>query len=78
MTLKCNIVDGLMPTEKIAHVEAADGQIEEISVSTKNLNNDTLIASEIARHQGRVLVELPRESAAGHWRIWVKESAVGA
>jgi hypothetical protein len=75
--LSCTIVDGLMPTEKIAQVEAADGEIEEVEVSTGNISDNKLQASVIGKDEGRVLVELPRESASGHWRIWVKESAVG-
>ena len=42
-----------------------------------------LVADEIGRHEGKILIELPRETASGRWRIWVKEStlkesAVGA
>ena len=70
-------MDGLMPAEKIARIESADGKLEEVSVSTQNISGDKLMASEIGRHEGRVLVELPRESASGRWRIWVKESAIG-
>ncbi len=73
-----SIEEGLMPAEKIVRVENADGDIEEVSVSTSNISGDRLIASEIGRLEGKVLVELPRESVSGRWRIWVKESAVGA
>jgi hypothetical protein len=77
--LNCKIEDGLMPAEKIVRVENADGSIEEISVSVKSISGGRLEASEIGRDADRgVLVELPRESASGRWRIWVKESAVGA
>jgi hypothetical protein len=76
--LNCNILDGLMPAEKIVRVEDADGDIQEVWVSASNISGGRLVASEIGRREGRVLVELPRESAAGRWRIWVKESAVGA
>jgi len=72
-----------MPTEKIALVESAEGQIEEITVSKENLIGDSLVADEIGRQEGKILVELPRETASGSWRIWVKDStlrpsAVGA
>lgn len=70
------IEDGLMPAEKIVSVENADGQIEEVSVSTSSISENRLLAFEIGRHEGRVLVELPRESASGRWRIWVSENAV--
>lgn len=76
--LSCKIEDGLMPAEKIVQVESADGGIEEVSVYAGNLSGNRLMASEIGRREGKVLVELPRESASGRWRIWVKESVVGA
>ena len=74
--LNCEIQDGLVPTERIVRVENADGEIEEVAVSARNIKDNRLIASEIGRHEGRVLVELPRESASGRWRIWVKDSLV--
>lgn len=76
--LNGTIEDGLIPTEKIVRVEDADGEIEEVPVSLRSIREGKLLASEIGRSQGRVLVELPRESASGRWRMWVKESAVGA
>lgn len=75
--LNCQIVDGLMPAEKIALIQSADGQTEAVPVSTENLIGGLLQASEIGRSKGKVLVELPRESASGRWRIWVKESTIG-
>ena len=74
--LNCDIVEGLMPKEKIARIEVADGTTEEVSVSTNDISDDKLLASEIGRRKGNVLVELPRESASGRWRIWVKKSAL--
>lgn len=74
--LICSFVDGIMPAEKIARVETADGQIEEIPVFTGSISGHKLLAAEIGRHEGKVLVELPRETASGRWRIWVNEAAV--
>jgi hypothetical protein len=77
--LSCKVFDGLMPAEKIVRVEDADGGIEEIPVSTRNIHEGSLTVSEIWRSpEGRVLIELPRESTSGRWRIWVKESSVVA
>ena len=74
-----SISDGLMPAEKIAYIEVASGHIEEVSVSADDISPDNkLMASEIGRQGGNVLVELPRESASGRWRIWVNAAAVGA
>lgn len=74
--IKCEVMEGLMPSEKIVRIQTADGKIEDVTVSSLNLSGDKLLASEIGRQNGRVLVELPRESASGRWRIWVKESSM--
>jgi len=71
-----SVEEGLGPSEKIVRVEDADGGIEEIPVSSRSIREGKLVAAEVGRHEGRVLIELPRESASGRWRIWVKESAV--
>jgi hypothetical protein len=75
--IRCTVSEGLMPSESIARIETADGKSEVVSVSSRNIQDNKLVAFEIGRSGGRVLVELPRESASGRWRIWVKESAIG-
>jgi hypothetical protein len=74
-----SVLDGLVPTEKVARIQMAGGGIEEVSVSEKDISPDNrLLASFIGKDGERVLVELPRESASGRWRIWVNANAVGA
>ena len=75
--IQCYVSDGLMPNEKVVRIETADGSSEEVAVPIQNIDGDRLEAFEIGRHEGRVLVELPRESTSGRWRIWVRESAIG-
>lgn len=76
--LSGTVEEGLIPTEKIVRVENADGDFEEVPVSDQSIEDGKLLTSFIGRLNDRVLVELPRESASGRWRIWVKASAVGA
>ncbi len=74
-----SVLDGLVPAEKVARIEMAGGGIEEVSVSEKDISPDNkLLASFIGKDGERVLVELPRESASGRWRIWVNANAIGA
>ena len=75
--LSCTIVDGLMPSEKIAIIQSADGNTEEVAVSMQSFTGNKLVAFIIDRHEGRVLVELPRETVSGRWRMWVNQSAIG-
>jgi dCTP deaminase len=76
--LNCTIAKGLIPAEKTVFIQRADGAIEEVIVSNKNLSGGKLEASEIGRNKNRILIELPRESASGRWRIWVAKSSIGA
>lgn len=76
--VNCTFVDGLVPNEKIAQICGADGKLEEVEVSIQNVSGSTLMAYEVGRRQGEVLVELPRESTSGRWRMWVKDSLIGA
>lgn len=75
--INCHVSDGLMPNEKVARIETADGRSEEVAVAVQNIHDNRLMAFEIGRSEGKVLVELPRESASGRWRIWVKETTIG-
>ena len=76
--LSGSIEDGLIPAEKIVRVEDADGATEEITVSTGSIDDNRLVASVIGTDGDRVLIELPRESASGRWRMWVnKANAAG-
>jgi hypothetical protein len=77
MKINCEVVDGLMPMEKVARIKNADGKVEEVAVSTQHISDNALIVSEIGRKDDRVLVELPSESSTGHWRVWVKAASVG-
>lgn len=72
----CTVEEGLIPSEKIVRVQSADGYVEEVSVSSKIVEGDRLVVSAIGEDKGMVLLELPRESAAGRWRMWVNKAAV--
>jgi hypothetical protein len=76
-TIKCEIVEGFTPIERIARIKGADGKIEEVAVPVQSITANHLLAAEIGRQGDRVLVELPRESASGRWRMWVDHSIVG-
>lgn len=76
--LHCQIFAGFTPNEKIARIKGADGKTEEVIVSVQSITGNRLMASEIGRdNTGKVLIELPRESTSGRWRMWVNASSVG-
>jgi subtilisin-like proprotein convertase family protein len=75
--IKCErVADGRIPSERVARVRTYDGPAEEVVVSKRQVQDDYLLVSEIHSEDDKVLVELPRESASGRWRLWVNRSLV--
>jgi hypothetical protein len=76
MQLKCDaIIDGMGPCESIVTIRTTHGP-EEIAVYSGLVNNRTLEVGRIREDNQKVLVELPRESATGKWRVWVERSSI--
>jgi hypothetical protein len=72
------VVDGFIDEEKYVYIEDATGEIYEVNVPTTAVAGDTCEVWEVARDGNRVLIELPRESSRGNWRIWVDSAQVAA
>ncbi|WP_437276682.1 hypothetical protein WME90_36340 [Sorangium sp. So ce375] len=71
------IMDGPGPNERLIKVTTADGRSEEVVVHENSFSNGYLQTSRpLAVKDKRALIELPRESVSGNWRLWVKEDAV--
>jgi len=65
--------EGLHPSEVIVSVKTETGA-ERLVVSRRSLDRDRLtVGWPLATKEGRVLVELPRETQSGAWRVWVDE-----
>lgn len=75
MYIRCQfITDGPGPSEHVVGIETKSGQ-EQVVLSTRALDNGYLdIGEPLSREGQNFLIELPRESASGRWRIWVPES----
>lgn len=75
--INCEIVEGLIPSEKVAKIQIADGSIEEVAVAPQQIIGNKMQASEVGRTGDKVLVELPRETASGRWRVWLNIKQIG-
>ena len=73
MRLKVEEVSkGLHPSETVVAVKAADRQ-ERLVVSKRSIQNGSIaVGWPLGEKEGSVLVELPRETQTGAWRVWVK------
>ncbi len=76
-----NVEVGLIPSESVVKVTTTEGD-EEIVVGTdqiKEQEGPTIPAALLHKGEGKALVELPRESASGRRRVWIRErDLVGA
>jgi hypothetical protein len=69
--------EGQHPSEVIIAVQTADGIRENVIVDKRSVENDTLdVGFPVGGDDKRYLVELPRETANGQWRLWMKREDV--
>ena len=67
------IGEGLHPSETFVSVETENGP-EQVAVDAKSLRNGTLpIGWPVGKKAGFLLVELPKPTASGVRRVWVRE-----
>ena len=69
---------GQHPSEKVVKVQTIEGP-EQLVVDNRSIQNHSLdIGFPVGQNNGHLLVELPRETFRGLWRVWVdKEIVVG-
>jgi hypothetical protein len=79
MRLKCHVLmRGPGPSQTIVAISTADGS-EEVVVDASLIHDDGLeVGRVLEKTKDRALVELPRESATGRWRVWVPRSALAS
>lgn len=71
------IATGPGPRERIVAVKMRDGFKEEIIVDDRILVDGAFEVGEpLAKDMDAVLVELPRESVRGYFRVWLPNSEV--
>lgn len=67
---------GLHPSEVVVGLRTADG-IERLVVHQRSISEDSLdIGFPISDESNQYLVELPRETQSGAWRVWVSKELV--
>ena len=72
--LKClTIKEGPIPSEKTVTVLTSDGIAEEVIVAREQADGGCLLVWPIGMEGSKVLVELPRESSSGFWRLWINK-----
>jgi hypothetical protein len=69
-------MNGPGPNEQIVRVPEASGQWEEVIANSSSVIGGNMLQTSavLGQKDGNVLVELPRESATGKWRLWVRDT----
>lgn len=67
--------EGVGPSEVVVRIDTTEGP-EEVTVHTSQIQNHRVEVGLIHRkpEKGVVLVELPRETFKGKWRVWVSQN----
>ena len=68
--------EGPIPLETVVTIATARGRTENVIVHRSQVDERSLEIAYIGERDGLLLVELPRESLSGRWRVWVPKSAV--
>jgi hypothetical protein len=70
---------GLHPSEVVAQIETAEEGPQRLVVDRRSIVDGTIeVGYPVRRDNGYYLIELPRETIGGSWRVWVaKDVLVG-
>jgi hypothetical protein len=69
---------GQHPSEKIVKIETTKGP-EQLVVDERSIRDHSLdVGYPVGQQNGHLLVELPRETFRGAWRVWVDRGIVTA
>lgn len=71
------VSDGPGPGEVVVEITTASGITEEAVIHAGAIEGNTIdVGHPIDSSPERSLVELPRESMSGKWRVWVPRDSV--
>lgn len=77
LLMRCDVLaTGPGPSERVVAIETIDGKEEIVLHSSAMVSQDQFEVGILGYENDRVLVELPRESASGRWRVWVPKASL--
>ena len=69
--------EGQHPSEVFVALKTVNGEKESLIVDKLSLDNGSLeIGYPVGGDDSRYLIELPRETTSGKWRVWVDRNDV--
>ena len=78
MRVKVNEVGrGLHSSEVVVQIETAEGEPQRLVVDRRSIIDGTIeVGYPVRRDNGYYLIELPRETIDGSWRVWVSKDVL--
>jgi len=71
------VEEGQHPNERLVALTTADGVREELIVDRRSIKENTLsVGYPVGEEKNRLLIELPRETMRGQWRVWVSRDSL--
>jgi hypothetical protein len=64
-------LQGMHPSERLVTVKTESGTVQLFVDSLTIKDNRIPVSHPLEGHNGHRLVELPRETTSGVWRVWV-------
>ena len=64
------------PSEKIVEIDTSNGKEEVVLHSSSIVQQDKFEVGMVGVENDKALIELPRESSSGRWRVWVPKAAL--
>ena len=68
--------EGPIPLEARVTISTANGRAEEVIVHQGEIDERGIEVDYIGETEGLLLIELPRRTLSGRWRVWVPISTV--
>lgn len=68
--------EGPIPSETVVTIPTVGGGTEDVVVHQSQADAEGVEVGFIGEKGDQLLVELPRETFSGRWRVWVPKSAL--
>jgi hypothetical protein len=68
--------EGPIPSETVVTIPTVGGGTEDVVVHQSQADTEGVEVGFIGERDDQLLVELPRETFSGRWRVWVPKSAL--
>lgn len=74
--VKAKVERGATNSERVAYIKTTGGPRAEVVLDVSQVGGNHIVVAEVVRREDCVLIELPRETSSGDWRVWVNKNQI--